>query len=109
MTSDTMRAERKTRWLWLAAFATVLIGLALRLPEIGSRSLWIDELYSHWFASRSYAELWRDVPQYETHPPSITLCSRPGPACSATAKPGFDRCPWRRAWRRSRRSRSRDA
>jgi 4-amino-4-deoxy-L-arabinose transferase-like glycosyltransferase len=69
MMSDTMRAELQTRWLWLAVCAVLLIGLGFRLPEIGSRSLWIDELYTHWFASRGYLELWRDVPQYETHPP----------------------------------------
>lgn len=69
MTSDTIRAELSKRRFWLACLAVVLIGLAFRLPEIGSRSLWIDELYSRWFASLSYVELWRDVPQYETHPP----------------------------------------
>jgi hypothetical protein len=69
MTSDTMRAERRARWFWPAVAVILLIGLGFRLPEIGSRSLWIDELYSQWFAALNYAELWRDVPQYETHPP----------------------------------------
>ena len=55
---------------WAIAMAILAIGLAFRLPGLGTRSLWIDELFSEWFAARSLAELWRDVPTYETHPPS---------------------------------------
>jgi mannosyltransferase len=69
MTNDTMTAERKRGWFWLAALLVLMIGLGFRLPEIGARSLWIDELYSQWFASQSFVDLWRDAPQYETHPP----------------------------------------
>jgi 4-amino-4-deoxy-L-arabinose transferase-like glycosyltransferase len=69
MTSDTMTAERRRRWFWPAVLLILAIGLAFRLPDIGARSLWIDELYSQWFASLSFRDLWRDVPQYETHPP----------------------------------------
>ena len=47
----------------------LLIGLVFRLPGLGSRSLWIDELYSGWFSSRSFNELWTVVPYYEPHPP----------------------------------------
>jgi mannosyltransferase len=47
----------------------LMMGLLFRLPGLSSRSLWIDELYAEWFASRSFTELWRDVPFYEMHPP----------------------------------------
>ncbi|MDB5524960.1 MAG: hypothetical protein JWM58_2723 [Rhizobium sp.] len=57
------------RFFWAIVALIVAIGLIFRLPGLGSRSLWIDELYSEWFSSRSFAELWRDVPFYEPHPP----------------------------------------
>ena len=46
-----------------------LFALALRLPTLASRSLWLDETYSAWFAARPLHELWTRVPLYETHPP----------------------------------------
>jgi 4-amino-4-deoxy-L-arabinose transferase-like glycosyltransferase len=46
-----------------------LAALLVRLPTLASRSLWIDETYSAWFASVPLAELWTRVPLYETHPP----------------------------------------
>jgi mannosyltransferase len=58
-----------TRHFWLLVLAILFVGLVYRLPGIASRSLWIDELYTEWFAARSFTELWRDVPYYETHPP----------------------------------------
>ncbi|MBL0374408.1 hypothetical protein JJB09_20550 [Rhizobium sp. KVB221] len=58
------------RFFWALVALILAIGLIFRLPGLSSRSLWIDELYSQWFSSRSFAELWRDVPSYETHPPS---------------------------------------
>jgi uncharacterized membrane protein len=57
------------RHFWLAVAAILLLALALRLPGIATRSLWIDELYTEWFAARSFTDLWTDVPTYETHPP----------------------------------------
>lgn len=54
-------------WTW-----TALLGLAallLRLPTLSSRSLWLDETYSAWFAAVPLRELWTGVPLYETHPP----------------------------------------
>src|SRR5690348_9225277 len=57
------------RHFWLIAAGILILGLIFRLPGLGDRSLWIDELYSQWFSSRSFAELWRDVPLYEPHPP----------------------------------------
>jgi hypothetical protein len=46
-----------------------LFALLLRLPTLSSRSLWLDETYSAWFAARPLHELWTQVPLYETHPP----------------------------------------
>jgi uncharacterized membrane protein len=57
------------RYFWAIVLLILAAGLVFRLPGIASRSLWIDELYSEWFSSRSFAELWHDVPLYETHPP----------------------------------------
>jgi mannosyltransferase len=41
----------------------------LRLPTLASRSLWLDEAYSAWFAAVPLHALWTQVPLYETHPP----------------------------------------
>jgi mannosyltransferase len=43
--------------------------LLLRLPTLASRSFWLDETYSAWFASVPLHDLWTTVPLYETHPP----------------------------------------
>ncbi|MFC0250560.1 GtrA family protein [Massilia consociata] len=57
------------RGFWpLCALVTVL-ALLLRLPTLESRSLWLDETYSAWFAAVPLRELWTSVPLYETHPP----------------------------------------
>lgn len=42
--------------------------LAIRLYRLGEPSLWLDEAYSFWFATRDWAYLWTQVPQFETHP-----------------------------------------
>ncbi|UVC06992.1 glycosyltransferase family 39 protein [Rhizobium sp. TH2] len=57
------------RFFWAIVALILFVALAFRLPGLDSRSLWIDELFSEWFSSRSFTELWRDVPLYETHPP----------------------------------------
>jgi mannosyltransferase len=43
--------------------------LLLRLPTLASRSFWLDETYTAWFASQPLHALWTSVPLYETHPP----------------------------------------
>lgn len=53
----------------IALAAVCVLGLLLRLPTLGSRSLWLDETYSAWFSALSVHQLWTDVPRYETHPP----------------------------------------
>lgn len=57
------------RQFWAIVAAILVLALVLRLPGLATRSLWIDELYTEWFAARSFRELWTDVPYYETHPP----------------------------------------
>lgn len=47
----------------------MVLALVLRLIGMGVRPLWLDEAYSAWFASRSWHELWTQVPTYEPHPP----------------------------------------
>jgi mannosyltransferase len=51
------------------AAAMIVFAVALRLIGFGNRPLWLDEAYSAWFTSRSWHELWTQVPTYETHPP----------------------------------------
>jgi uncharacterized membrane protein len=57
------------RRFWLLVALVGLAALLLRLPTLASRSLWLDETYSAWFAARPLHELWTSVPLYETHPP----------------------------------------
>jgi len=57
-----------TRFWPLCALLAVF-ALLLRLPTLASRSLWLDETYSAWFAAVPLHELWSQVPLYETHPP----------------------------------------
>ena len=57
------------RVFWALLVAIALLGLALRLPHLSSRSLWLDEAYSAWFAAQPLHTLWTSVPLYETHPP----------------------------------------
>src|SRR5438094_9282935 len=46
-----------------------LLALALRLIDLGSRALWLDEAFSAWFSDRSFHYLWTVLPTYEAHPP----------------------------------------
>ena len=57
------------RLFWPLCFAICIVGFALRLPTLSSRSLWLDEAYSAWFCALPLYELWTSVPLYETHPP----------------------------------------
>ena len=46
-----------------------LLALALRLTDLGTRALWLDEAFSAWFSDRSFTYLWHVLPTYEAHPP----------------------------------------
>ncbi|WP_036169191.1 hypothetical protein [Massilia sp. 9096] len=63
-----LRALLQTRF-WLACALLGALALLLRLPTLSSRSLWLDETYSAWFASLPLRELSTRAPLYETHPP----------------------------------------
>ena len=63
----TRRSWRVTP-LTLGAGLT-LLALALRLVDLGTRPLWLDEAFSAWFSDRSFQYLWHVLPTYEAHPP----------------------------------------
>jgi hypothetical protein len=65
---DSEAQLARSRFLLLCSMLA-LFALLLRLPTLSSRSLWLDETYSAWFAARPLHELWTQVPMYETHPP----------------------------------------
>lgn len=65
--SDREPLDRRA--FWVICVLVCLAGLALRLPTVASRSLWLDETYSAWFSALTLRELWTSVPLYETHPP----------------------------------------
>ena len=48
--------------------AIMLLGVIVRVFQLGALSLWIDEAYSVWFSSQDWNYLWTVVPEYETHP-----------------------------------------
>lgn len=58
-----------TRQLAAVLVAATMVAAALRIWDIGARSLWLDEAYSGWFSGLSWAELWLETPKYEPHPP----------------------------------------
>lgn len=57
------------RYFGLACFGILSLALILRMPGLTRESLWLDEAYSALFSAKPLAELWGDVPSYETHPP----------------------------------------
>ena len=65
MATNAVHSRQFTR----AAWAILAVAIAMRLPELTSRSFWTDEAYSFWFSSLSWHDLWHVTPQYETHPP----------------------------------------
>ena len=57
----------------------ILLAIALRLINLGSRPLWLDEAFSAWFSDQSFHYLWTVLPTYEAHPPfyySLLKCWR---------------------------------
>jgi mannosyltransferase len=52
---------------WFIAIpATALL---LRTYQLAGTSLWLDEAFSYWFATRSLGDLWTVVPTFEPHSP----------------------------------------
>ncbi len=46
----------------------IAIGVLARIVTLGTDSIWSDEAYSVWAATRSWTYLWTHVPEFETHP-----------------------------------------
>jgi hypothetical protein len=51
------------------ATALTFLALGLRLIDLGTRPLWLDEAFSAWFSNQSFHYLWHVLPTYEAHPP----------------------------------------
>jgi uncharacterized membrane protein len=49
--------------------AILVVAAVVRLFVIGRDALWLDEGYSWWDATQSFASLWRLVPTCDPHPP----------------------------------------
>jgi mannosyltransferase len=47
----------------------VAAGVALRLYDLGAKSLWLDEAFSVWMGAQPLAEAWRYAVQLDQHPP----------------------------------------
>ena len=60
---------RNQRPFWLVIAVLALIGLSVRIWNIGVEPLWLDEAYSAYAADHDWSFLFRVVPRYETHPP----------------------------------------
>lgn len=65
----TARAAGQPRATLVAMTVVLVAAVWLRAYDLGGASLWLDEAYSAWFASRSLDYLWTELPQFETHPP----------------------------------------
>jgi uncharacterized membrane protein len=66
--SGGIRANVKVTPLRLVAALTFL-ALALRVIDVASRPMWLDEAFTAWFTGRSFHYLWHVLPTYEAHPP----------------------------------------
>ena len=51
----------------------LLVAAALRLADIRSLPVWMDEVYSYWFSNLGWSYLWNEVPRFENHPPAYFL------------------------------------
>ena len=54
---------------WALNALTLLAALAIRLYQIDSQALWLDESYSWWDAEQRWRDLWTLVPECDPHPP----------------------------------------
>ena len=73
-----IRVDWRITPLRLAA-SLISLAIALRLINLGSRPLWLDEAFSAWFSDQSFHYLWTVLPTYEAHPPfyySLLKCWR---------------------------------
>jgi uncharacterized membrane protein len=54
---------------WLALAAVLALSLALRLHDLGQRSLWLDEAISLWLARRPWGDLLPTLATHDESPP----------------------------------------
>ena len=66
---ETLSEQRS--WLSAALLAAIMLAAAIwfRAKGLLGESMWLDEAYSGYAASKGFDFLWRVVPRYETHPP----------------------------------------
>ena len=67
--SETTLAERGSFRRLVPLIAVVALGLLLRLNQIGSEGLWIDEAFSIWLAQHPPGEMLKWVQEVDHHPP----------------------------------------
>ncbi|WP_424193474.1 glycosyltransferase family 39 protein [Ampullimonas aquatilis] len=74
-TADLLALGRKLQNLewrpadwWMGTFI-LMIAAVLRFYALGSEPLWLDEGYSWWDSSQSFADIWGLVPQCDPLPP----------------------------------------
>jgi uncharacterized membrane protein len=67
--------RRVVAWPWAAILlgGIVLLGAALRLANLGAKSLWIDEAFSIWMARQPPDAIWRLTVHLDQHPPLYYL------------------------------------
>src|SRR5665647_3485890 len=57
----------------VALLAIVLIGLFLRVYQLGTQSIWLDEAWSVWMSKMSVPQLVATAARADTHPPLYSL------------------------------------
>jgi len=69
--------QPETKWIesWSVVAAT-LVGAALRLYQLGSASLWLDEAYTYFFVTGPFINGWRALLDIGNHPPFFYLIDR---------------------------------
>lgn len=69
--------QPETKWIesWSVVAAT-LVGAALRLYQLGSASVWLDEAYTYFFVTGPFINGWRALLDIGNHPPFFYLIDR---------------------------------
>ena len=65
--------KRSNALFWLALAAILIVGAFLRLYQIGSKTIWLDEAFSIWMARQTLPDMLRYALNFDTHPPFYYL------------------------------------
>jgi len=65
------------RQRWIYAIGVMLLAVFVRLWGLGTRSLWLDEAFSHLFATLPLDKAWQAIAVDAVHPPLYYLLLRP--------------------------------